>query len=626
MSRSRLVLALSLAAATLATGAGPAPAADVPSGQALYESGPSGRYLMDGDWLFRFDKGVGLRDHYERQRMTAGWKRVEVPYSWNVTDYSNAGFIGTVAWYRKDFELPTASGAYKWLARFESVNYRARVWLNGTEIGSNTGAYLPFEVRLAGDALKRRGVNRLVVRVDNRRTEDDLPPMGISRTTGRPTGGWWNYGGLLREVYLRRVAHTDFSTVQVLPDLPCRTCDATVLVRAVVRNHDSIAQSVGVTGTFGTRAFSAGARTIGPGDFAVFTQRVPVPDPELWSPRSPHLYPVKLTARVKGNVAQTWETRSGIRSLKVVDGRLYLNGNPLNWRGFGLHEDDLDKGFALDNADRQQIVDTVQDLGGTLMRSHYPLHPQLMELADSEGLLVWSEIPMYQVRTNALKHASVRNFGVEMLAKNILANGNHPSVIVWSIANELNSKVSPDQGSYIRKAAATARRLDPTRPVGQAIASYPQIPCQKRFAPLDILGFNEYFNWYPGIDGSTADPGNLAVFLRKMRRCYPDKAIAVTEVGAEANRSGPVEERGTYEFQQAFVKRHFEEFAKHSWLSGATWWALQEFRVRPNWDGGNPRPNPPFHQKGLITLTGEKKPAYFEVQRIFKATEQFPTG
>ena len=229
---------------------------------------------------------------------------------------------------------------------------------------------------------------------------------------------------------------------------------------------------------------------------------------------------------------------------------------------------------------------------------------------------------MYQVRTNALKHAFVRNKGVRMVAENILANGNHPSVIVWSIANELNSEVNADQGAYIRKATRTAKRLDPTRAVGQAIASNPPAPCQKRFAPLDILGFNEYFNWYPGPDGSMADIDNLGIFLEKMRACHPDQAIAVTEFGAEANRSGPVEERGTYEFQQSFVNQHLDEFAKHPWLSGATYWALQEFRVRPSWDGGNPRPNPPFHQKGVVTLTGEKKPAYFDLQRWFRATDQ----
>ncbi|MFL5845901.1 MAG: glycoside hydrolase family 2 protein [Solirubrobacteraceae bacterium] len=612
MPRSRLALVLSLAAAALGFGgAAQALAADVPSARTLYESGPSGRYLIDGDWQFR--RGT-----------TGTWKRVEVPYSWNVTDPSAKSFIGGVAEYRKDFELPSAQAAYKWIVRFESVNYRAKVYLNGTLIGENAGAYLPFEILLPAKQLKRSGSNRLLVRVDNRRTEDDLPPMGLSLSTGQPTGGWWNYGGILREVYLRRVQHTDFSTVQVLPDLPCATCPATIKVRATVHNYDALARPVHVTGTFGALAFDAGTFTLGPGDDRVFTENVPVAKPELWSPKDPNLYPVTLTARVGTQVAQTWKTESGIRSVKVVGGRLYLNGSPLNWRGFGLHEDSLDKGFALDNADREQIVADVKDLGATLIRSHYPLHPQLMELADREGLMVWSEIPMYQLRTNALKHASVRNFGVRMLEKNVLTNGNHPSVVIWSIANELNSNVNADQGAYIKKAAAAAHRLDFSRPVGQAVASNPTGSCQKRFAPLDIIGFNEYFNWYPGPDGSMADRDNLGLFLEKIRRCYPTKALAITEFGAEANRSGPVEERGTYEFQQAFVNFHLDEFERHPWLSGATYWALQEFRVRPNWDGGNPRPEPPFHQKGLITLSGERKPAYFDVQRRFRETEQFP--
>ena len=604
------MLSLALAAAA---GAAPAQAADVPSAKTLYETGPSGRYLIDGDWQFRFD---GSRT----------WKRVEVPYSWNVTDYSNESFIGRVAEYRKDFELPSALPAYQWIVRFESVNYSARVYLNGKPIGVNEGAYLPFEVRLPGKLLHRKGSNRLEVRVDNRRGEDDLPPMGLSYSTGLPTGGWWNYGGLLREVYLRRVENADFQTVQVLPNLPCRTCDATVDVRAVVRNDDTIAQTVAVTGTYGTQALSAGTRTIAPNSTQVFKARVAVAKPELWSPQSPHLYPVELSATLGGRVVQTWQAHSGIRSIKNVNGHLYLNGRPLNWRGFGLHEDSLDHGFALTSDERRQIAADVKDLGGTLMRSHYPLHPELMEIADREGLMVWSEIPMYQVRSDALEKPSVRRFGVRMLEKNILTNGNHPSVIVWSIANELNSRVSRAQGKYIAAAAHRAHQLDPTRPVGQAIASYSTLPCQKRYSPLDVIGLNEYYSWYPGPDGSMADPSLLKGYLNKMRRCHPKEALAVTEFGAEANREGPAEERGTYAFQQGFVNWQLGVLDKTSFLSGATYWALQEFRVRPNWDGGNPRPNPPFHEKGLITMDGTRKPAYFDVQRLFRAADQFPTG
>ena len=96
----------------------------------------------------------------------------------------------------------------------------------------------------------------------------------------------------------------------------------------------------------------------------------------------------------------------------------------------------------------------------------------------------------------------------------------------------------------------------------------------------------------------------------------------ITETGAEANRHGPVEERGTYEFQQDFVNFHFGVYATKPCLSGASWWTLQEFHVRPDWQGGNPHPAPPLHQKGLLTLDFQKKPAWDDVHRIYTSVDQ----
>jgi beta-glucuronidase len=109
-----------------------------------------------------------------------------------------------------------------------------------------------------------------------------------------------------------------------------------------------------------------------------------------------------------------------------------------------------------------------------------------------------------------------------------------------------------------------------------------------------------------------------------VRKCYRSKAVVVTEFGAEANRDGPPEEKGTYQFQRDYVNYHLGVFATKPWLSGAIYWALNEFRVKPDWEGGNPRPNPPLHQKGLLQYgTWARKPAWSDVQRIFSATRQY---
>ena len=615
---------LALTLALLAVGAAPAAAQDVPSRETLYEDGPTNRLLMGGQWLFRLDPGnAGLGQNFQRQVDTAGWNATTIPNAWNAGDESPESMRGTIGWYRKDFKLPSAKSRFDYTLRFESVNYRSRVWINGKPIGTNRGAYIPFELRIPRSALNRSGTNRLVIRVENVRKPFDLPPSGFTRTSV-PTGGWWNYGGMLREVYLRQIDRVDFNTVQVLPDLPCRTCAATMRFRVTVRNASNKAQKVRLTGRFGSQAVRFKRSSVGAGRFATYTASVRVGRPKLWSPKAPNLYSVRLDLRAGDDRVASYKLKSGIRSVKVIGGKLHLNGLPVNIRGVSIHEDDRKLGFAINNQIRESFVNEAKAVGATMLRSHYPLHPYTHELADRQGMLIWSEIPMYAIKTRFLKSEIVRKTGANELRENILANGNHPSVVTWSVGNELSSRPGPVQGDYLRRATRQAKALDPTRPVSYAVAGYPAAGCQTEYAPLDILGINEYFGWYPGPNGQIADRTVLSEYLDGVRSCYPNKAIMITEFGAEANRNGPVEEKGTFEYQQDFVNYHLGVYNTKPWLSGALYWTLKEFRVRPEWDGGNPRPQAPIHQKAVINYDGVRKPAFTDLQRNYLSTDQYP--
>jgi beta-glucuronidase len=609
-------IVLLAAAATAGGQQPPVYQAQAPTPGALYRDGPSNRYLMGGTWLFRFNGGMGNAT----SASTAGWTQVSVPNAWNATDQSLASYTGAAAWYRKDFLLPSAGSGLTWIVRFESVNYTAIVWLNGHRIGEHAGAFLPFEIALPAAYLNRAGPNRLVVRVDDRRTSSDLPPSGTSSTTGDPVGGWWNYGGLLREVYLRSVDRADFSSVQVLPQLPCATCAATIDYRVDMHNYAATPQRVQLTAHYGSIPLNLGTRTIKPGADAIYTARLPVPHPTLWWPSSPYLYDATLDAAIGGAPVGHYDLLSGIRSIRVVGGHLLLNGAPLHFRGVGLQEDSPMDGFAIDNDQRQAFINEVRGLGATLIRSQYPLHPELEELADEAGIMLWSEIPMYQVKATKIRAATPA--ALEMLRENLLDNGSHPSIVIWSIANELSSKPGPAQADYIRQAVATAHGLDPTRPVALAEAGYPAVGCQAAYRPLDIIGLNDYFGWYIGPDAQIADPSLLPGFLDEMRSCYPRQALIVSEFGAEANRDGPVEERGTYEFQNAFINSQMSVFAAHPYLSGAVYWALEDFRVRPGWIGGDPHPDPPIFEKGLLNFDGQPKPSYALMQSLISQVSQ----
>jgi beta-glucuronidase len=616
MRAMRLAIGLALLALVAPAAA---QAADKPTARTLYTDGPEGRYLMEGDWLFRLDAADrGVRGRYYRQTSTAGWTTVKVPHAWNVGDHSVASMNGSVGWYRKDFELPDTNRALDWAVRFESVNYRARVWLNGREVGSHAGAYLPFTVPLQ----RLRRVNRLVVRVDSRRTATDLPPGRVSPRTRLPTGGWWNYGGILREVYLQRIDTLAIESALINPRLRCVGCPATAVFDARVRNATGSRRRALVSGTFGGQRVRLGARTLRPGSTASFRGSLRVPDPHLWSPRDPYLYPASVEVRLGSRLVGRWKVQTGVRSVRVAGGRLTLNGRPVQLRGVGLHEDNATQGFAVDNAWRRWLLDRAKELGATMLRTHYPMHPFIHEVADREGLLIWSEIPVYAHKSSVIDDITPR--AVAELRHNIETNGSHPSVLIWSIANELSSKPGPTQGTYIRRAERAAHELDPTRPVGLAVAGYPGAGCQRRYRPLDVIGVNDYFGWYPGPQGSLFDRDKLSPYLDGLRRCYPADALMVTEFGAEANRAGSVEDKGTYAFQQDFANFHLGVYATKPWLGGALYWAINEFRVRPEWDGGNPFSTPPIHQKALLHYDGTPKPAWTDVQRWYRATPQFP--
>jgi beta-glucuronidase len=632
---ARLITGL-LAALAVALGAGvpaaaqPAPyppagappyAATPPTAGALYRDGQTARFLLGGEWLYRADPAdAGLQAGWGADAAgTAGWAPVTVPNADNADDLSSASMAGYVGWYRRDFRLPGPRGRF-WVIRFESVNYRAQVWLNGRLIGSHAGGYVPFELDLAG---LRRGVNRLIVRVDGRRSQRDVPPGAYGGTPY--IGGWWNFGGILREVYLREVDRVDIAQVQVRPVVRCApVCGgATITEQALLRNVTGRPQRVHLRGVFGGAFIDFGAHVVAPRATLTVSAGARLAHPHLWAPGNPYLYRATLTlSGPRGERLGAFVTYAGIRSVAVAGGRLLLNGLPVSLRGVGLQEQAAGEGAALAPADYGRLMGWVLGLHATLIRAHYPLDQQLLEMADRDGVLVWSEVPVYQESSDALSDPAWQAVAASMLQTSILTNRNHPSVLLWSVGNELATPADPAEAAYVERAAALARSLDPTRPVGMAVSAWPGSGCQAAYAPLDVVGFNDYFGWYDAGSSATADRDGLGPFLDEFRGCYPGKALFVSEFGFEANREGPVEERGTYAFQLDSALYHLGVFAQKPWLAGAVYWALQDFVCRPGWNGGNPVSDPPFFHKGLVDLQGDPKPAYAAVAATYAATVQ----
>ena len=584
-------------------------------GEAL-AAGPPPPVALSQGWEWARDAAdEGFDAGWQNGGAGIGWEPATVPHVFDARTDPDV-FFGSIGWYRLTFTGPSTAPAMGWAVRFEQVRRSARVWLNGREIGAHGDPYTPFELPATG--LRPGAPNTLVVRVDYRRN----PKL---------REGWWNWGGMTRTASLVPRGPVVMHDVGLLPQRRCAAgeCRWSVLVDGWLENVSDRVQQPAVSvalrapdQTLSVRG--ATPRALRPGERVRLRYSVPVRgEPQPWSPEEPTLYPATVSTSTGGRVIQVDRRRIGLRRVDVVDGMLRLNGRVLDLRGASVQEDIPGRGPALTDADVDNIVDELKALGVNVTRAHYLLDPRLLARFDEEGILVWSQAPVYH-RDAQLKTPGQRSHELDVVRNTLLAARNHPSVITHSVANELTSQPDTQRTSrvWLENAAALARDLDPTLPVSVDILSYPGIPRQRTYDHYDVLGINSYYGWYEGKkDRSTADIDDLAPYLRAMRTKYREPALVITEFGAEATDAGPAATKQTYAFQTNYIRRNLDIVDRLGFMGGAIYWTAREFAVKPFWDGGaHPPDRDSIHNKGLISYEGKVKPAFAATQDAFKAT------
>src|ERR1700749_3586203 len=202
------------------------------------------------------------------------------------------------------------------------------------------------------------------------------------------------------------------SPVVIRPLLPCPTCAAQIQEQVTVHNLTAATQTLNLHGTYGSSAVNFGGHTIAPGGTWVARAAVTIRTPHLWSPTDPFLYPSGLTlSDAHGRTLEGYTDYSGIRSITVgTGGQLLLNGRVLDLRGFDLQELNVGTGAAMSPTQLQAMIGWVRELGAKVIRAHYPLNPEMEEAADRDGILIWSEIPVYQNNVTYLTRPAWLNF------------------------------------------------------------------------------------------------------------------------------------------------------------------------------------------------------------------------
>ena len=604
-----------------------------PGGKPLIREGQVNRQLLGGTWYFRQDDSfVGEEEGWFAQDDLTGWTAITVPHNWNATDTTQNR--PTIGWYRKEFSLPRSPKKAKhfWKVRFEGNNYRTKLWLNGKPIAFYTG-YFPFEVLLKD---LKEGRNTLVAEVSSLRSNSDLTHWRPAAYNGFGTGGWWNFGGILREVYMRRVDMVDVEDVHVLPRLRRVGGPAKVEVHTTLRNFTKRDRDVSLVLQVDGQRLRFDPETVPALGRRQLSTTVTIKRPRLWAPRRPELYDMTVGAIAAHRERSTYRVTFGVRKIQTRPGGvILLNGKRLNLRGASVMEDDIHEGGALSGRTRALLLNRLKKLGATITRSQYPLHPAFIEALDRAGIMYWADAPVYQIPNSLWERQGVRSLATRAATLTVKNNLNHPSVLTWSLAVEPAAEegslgtYGPGLVRYVRDASEAVRQLDDTRLVGldrQSRIGEPLTTEAHQY--LDVLGVNDYFGWYrsvidnrPDLPASTT--ADLSAYLDQVHAANPNLPLVITEFGAEASRSGPVDQKGTYEFQRKYVLDHLAIHGSKRFVSGSIHWALRDFRVHQTWQGGAPPEyaTPPWHNKSLIEETNRRKPAFLAVARLFRRTK-----
>ena len=512
---------------------------------------------------------------------------LKVPGDWNTQSEQLFFYEGTV-WYKKSFDYQLRRGA-RLFVYFGAANYVADVYLNGEKIGQHEGGFTPFNFEIT--TLVREKGNFLVVKVDNKRRRDAVPTLMTD---------WWNYGGLTRQVALIETPATFVHDYFI--QLQKGTLDR---VRGWVRlngsrpNGSELRQRVtiripeaGISQSFATD--ENGYATI---DFRGSLK--------LWSPEDPKLYDVVVEA-------ETDQVRDqiGFRSIETRGTEILLNGRPIFLRGICMHEEaPLRGGRANSREDAQTLLGWAKELGANFVRlAHYPHNELTIREADRMGILLWSEIPVYWtiLWENPATLENARNQLSEMIAR----DKNRAAVVIWSVANE--TPLSEARLSFLKNLVSQARSLDPGRLVSAAMERHYINPTTQMIDDplgefLDVLGCNEYVGWYDGLP----DKADRIEWKSKY-----DKPLIMSEFGADAlyGHHGDDLARWTEEYQEDLYRHQLNMLRKIPFLRGTSPWILMDFR--------SPRRPLPgiqdyWNRKGLISNRGEKKKAFYVMQRWY---------
>lgn len=494
-----------------------------------------------------------------------------------------------VVWYKKAFNYKPNNEKRLFL-HFGAVNYSAAVYLNGEKIGSHEGGFTPFEFEITNKV--KNGANSLIVKVDNKRLENGLPGTGYD---------WLNYGGITRDVNLIETNKTFIEDYSVqLKKGSLKKVSGWIQLNGTNKKQKLKIKIPELNKSYKTESNDIGYANV------EFDSNL-----KLWSPENPKLYKIIIESET-----DTVTDTIGFRSIEVQGNKVLLNKKEIFFKGVNIHEENPYKGTrAYSKQDALVLLNAAKELGCNLVRlAHYPHNENIIKEAEKMGLMVWSELPIYQhiQFSDSLVQIKMETMLKEMVHR----DKNRCGVVIWSLSNETYPG-TPNRNNALIALTQKCRALDSTRLITHVVntQSYKDNSFKvwdTIYEYSDLICINEYIGWYDPWQGKPSEV--------KWDFAYPDKPVFISEFGGEAvygNNAGSSDEAAywTEGYQEQIYKDQIELFKTIPNLCGISPWLLFDYkslgRMNQVYQKG-------YNRKGLLSEKGEKKKAWYIMEQYYK--------
>ena len=594
--------------------------------------------IFNLNWFFYHgeeEKEPGAKD-------TAGYRPVKLPHDWSLEypfeedaeSCGSGGYVRTgIGWYKKIFRVnPDAVKGGRVVLHFEGAYMLAQVWLNGQSLGRHVYGYTPFEWDVT-DLLKADGSENVVdVKVDN---------------SAQPNSRWYSGSGITRNVWICGmkdihvapygvwIRQPEVSEDQAQVHMETRVC---VKHRSGVSNGGTASEEQGEiiveTGIYAPdgslcmqeRTAQNAADT---GEELLFCQDFILKSPVLWDTENPALYKAVTKIYKDGLLLDEVCTVTGFRNVSFDSNRGFLlNGVRVKLNGVCIHHDGGCAGAAVHPQIWERRLEKLKAMGVNAIRmSHNPPDPALLDLCDRMGLMVmdeafdeWRIMKGKELGSNTHESRGYSEWFDSCheadMRTMLLRDRNHPSIIIWSIGNEVPDQTVPEGYLTARHLKSICRELDPERVVTQAndqICAEPRAATEEFLNELDVVGYNYVDRWRTRAETLYDDD----------KRAHPGWCVIGTENGSLGGVRGEYlldmkEKAGWWKmpYYSAPVKigklLHFT--MTHDYVAGDFMWTGIDYLGEAHWPARS-------SSAGVLDTCGFEKDSYYFYQSIWKRPE-----